>query len=318
MALRPLTWAASLAVCVLAAPASATPPASTAESNAALAEARFRAASEAFDQGRVNEACAAFAESGRLYPTLGTLLNLALCHERQGKTATAWIEFAHAAAWAGDAAQGDRREFARQHALRLEHLLSRVQIELPPNAQELRLAIDGEPLIGVRGSLPVFLDPGEHSISASAPFGKSYVTRVTIADTAPPAALVVRVPALEAVSGRGGAIAAPRTREPEPTGSSSARTAGWILGGTGVGLFGLGAAFGIDALARTGSCAIPCDATSSEAAEAISLVAFGTGLAALAAGAWLLYLHPAVASSTVYVIPHATAQGTGLSVVGTF
>jgi hypothetical protein len=321
MAPRLSTRAASLAVWIVSVRASAAPPAPVADSSATRAEARFRAASEAFDQGRVNEACAAFAESGRLYPTLGTLLNLALCHERQGKTATAWTEFAHAAAWAGDAAQADRREFARQHALRLEHLLSRVQIELPLDAQQVELSIDGEPLAGVRGSLPVFLDPGEHTVSATVPLRKPYVTKVTVSETPPQTALVVRIPALEGGSERGGSVSASPVRDSPQAGASSLRTAGWILGGTGAALLGLGAAFGIDALVRTSACASPCDATSSEAAEAISLVAFGTGLAALVGGAWLLHLHPSPASSPgarVYVIPRATVQGAGFAVAGSF
>src|SRR5579859_3444728 len=106
--------------------APAIQPAPTA--NETKAESRFREGSDAFDQGRVDQACADFAESLRLFATLGTLLNLALCHEKQGKTATAWTEFVHAAASAIDPAQRDRREFARQHAAHLERSLVRLRI----------------------------------------------------------------------------------------------------------------------------------------------------------------------------------------------
>src|SRR5262245_5300846 len=56
----------------------------------AAAEARFREARALLQENRVSEACAKFAESNRLDPSSGTLLNLANCHKTEGKLATAW------------------------------------------------------------------------------------------------------------------------------------------------------------------------------------------------------------------------------------
>src|SRR4051812_19591407 len=58
-------------------------------------------AEELFDEGRklmrsratLDEACRTLEESLRLWDRGDTVLNLALCHRLQGKTATAWAEF---------------------------------------------------------------------------------------------------------------------------------------------------------------------------------------------------------------------------------
>jgi hypothetical protein len=319
MALRASTLSASIAVCVLSLPVRAAPPTPPGDSNAAAAETRFREASEAFDQGRIDEACTGFAESAHLYPTLGTLLNLALCHEREGKMATAWLEFTHAAAWADDASQGDRREFARQHAARLERTLSRIQVELPMDAAPMVLAVDGEPLVGARASLPLFLDPGAHTLSVSAPSRKTYTTLVTVSEAPSVSAVVVHVPMLTPAS----AIDAPATPSPGPVPSfatSSRRRTGWIVGGAGVLLVGIGASLGVDTLVKVGQCGAKCDTTSAEVAEALSLVSFGTGLAALGVGGWLLHSPTAVKSSAIRMslTPQVAPAGGGITLAGFF
>ncbi|HET9930303.1 MAG TPA: hypothetical protein VFQ35_06440, partial [Polyangiaceae bacterium] len=61
-------------------------------SNSAVAEALFRAGRAAMREHRLGDACDKFSESQRVEPKIGTLLNLALCHEQQGRLATAWAE----------------------------------------------------------------------------------------------------------------------------------------------------------------------------------------------------------------------------------
>src|SRR5262249_46236771 len=56
---------------------------------AAMAEKLFDEARQLMLGHTYDEACAKFAESERLDPAAGTLLNLAVCHEAQGRTATA-------------------------------------------------------------------------------------------------------------------------------------------------------------------------------------------------------------------------------------
>ena len=58
----------------------------------AQADDEFNEGKRLMDAGDTAAACAKFAHSQELDPKLGRLLNLAFCHEQQGKTASAWSE----------------------------------------------------------------------------------------------------------------------------------------------------------------------------------------------------------------------------------
>src|SRR5215471_2500246 len=61
------------------------------------AEALFQEGRRLLSEGQTDEACARFAGSFAIEASSGTLLNLASCHEKQDKTATAWAEYRAAA-----------------------------------------------------------------------------------------------------------------------------------------------------------------------------------------------------------------------------
>ena len=77
----------SLALCVgLGAPSPlAAQPSAT---NKAAAEALYQQGSELFEQGELATACERFGVSHDLDPALGTMLRLADCLDRVGKSAT--------------------------------------------------------------------------------------------------------------------------------------------------------------------------------------------------------------------------------------
>src|SRR5438128_11228376 len=99
-----------VAALVLASSFASAQEAPSAASNEMRAEYLFRTGEKKFDAGKYAEACADFSESLRLGPKLGTLLNLALCHEMVGKYATAWSEWNHGAVWATENGQKDRHD----------------------------------------------------------------------------------------------------------------------------------------------------------------------------------------------------------------
>src|SRR5262249_35450838 len=84
------------------------------------AQVLFEQARQLVAAGRYAEACAMFAESQRLDPAGGTLLNLAVCHESEGKMLAAWAEFHEARVQARQDGRTDREDLAAAHIARLE------------------------------------------------------------------------------------------------------------------------------------------------------------------------------------------------------
>src|SRR5262249_36741107 len=97
-------------------------------SDAAAAEALFHEGRKLLADGNVSAACPKFAESYRLDPAIGSLLNLAMCHEREGRTASAWSEFREAEAQAASLGDTARRQLAATHAAALEPAMPHVRI----------------------------------------------------------------------------------------------------------------------------------------------------------------------------------------------
>src|SRR5258708_3003465 len=89
-------------------------------------------ADKEFGKGNFASACSKYAESQRFDPQLGTLLHLADCYEKAGKTASAWASFKEAievASRKNAAGQNEPREkTARARAAALDGKLSRLAV----------------------------------------------------------------------------------------------------------------------------------------------------------------------------------------------
>jgi hypothetical protein len=141
---------------------------------------------ELFEQGRAHlaegnadAACKKFEQSLLKDPrAVGTLLNLALCNERQGKVASALGLFIEAYDRANEASSPEQRAAAEEHIATLRPLvpflvLSRASA---PLAGE-KLLIDDK--VVALDEKEVAVDPGTHDVTLTAPGRLPFETQVT-------------------------------------------------------------------------------------------------------------------------------------------
>ena len=223
-------------------------------------------ARELFDQGRAlmdskdyERACAKFAESQRLDPGGGTLLNLALCHELSGKTATAWAEFDQALRMARADARADRVEFAEVHLNALAPRLSRLRVVVAPEARVPGLAIErnGDAMAQATWDVAIPVDPGEQVIEARAPGKRAMRVTVLLGPDADTQSVVIPVLANAALREPRAVVSAAPVPPPQrrvaqpPAGDDDGgafRIAGAVVGGVGLVALAVGTYFGIRAL----------------------------------------------------------------------
>jgi serine/threonine-protein kinase len=234
-----------------------------ATAQSASAEALFQEGKALLKAGKFQQACPKLEESYRQDPATGALLALAMCHEKQGKTATAWAEYLDVARRSKQEGRKDRAEAAHQSADRLQPVLSQLKISVDPNAaaiEGLEIKLDG---VNVgQGAWGAFTpsDPGTHVVQASAAGFEAWSATFELGSERDQKE--VTVPPLQrsqlSSSERAAATAPPDaatqvsdTSAPSPAQEnqkSPLRTAGWVVGGVGLVGLGLGSYFGISAL----------------------------------------------------------------------
>lgn len=170
-------------------------PAIARAGDTAAAEILFNEGKKLMTEGRYAEACAKFEESQRMDEGIGTLFNLAECHERMGKDATAWGEFTTVASLAKAQGQAAREEAARQRAAALEPRLSKLVVRVPHKVAGLVVKRDDTVVGEAQYNTQIPIDPGEHKIAVTAPKKKSWSTTIRVVTAGSP--ITLEVPPLE-------------------------------------------------------------------------------------------------------------------------
>ena len=247
----------------------------------APAEALFRQGRASALAGDYAHACAAFAESLRLEPAPGALLNLADCEEHVGRVASAWRDFVRAedAFPSGD----ERRPLCHDRAAALAPRVPWVTVALEADAPtDARVFWDDVELDAARLAAPMPVDPGSHRVLVVAPGRVS--TASSVVATEHDTLRVIAAP---------GPLLRDDPAQPPPPRS---RTAAWLVGAAGLASLGVGTYFGARALAERSTSDAACkasvctsagglDAYSSARTDArIADVALGLGVVGLAVG----------------------------------
>jgi hypothetical protein len=286
----------------------------------AAADQLFREGRQLMEEKKYSEACAKFEASQQMGPAIGTLLNLAVCHEKEGKIATAWGEFAQAVAAARREGHKEREEFAKAHLKELEPRLPKLMVKVPAATRKSGLVIrrNGQDLAEGAWSVALPVDPGTVKVEASAPGFQRWRGELKIEEKE---SKEIEVPELlpeprpEPTTSAPPVASAAPTSAPStssvelnplapPVGWSTMKTTGAILGGLGLLGLGAGAYFGLKAFSDRSDSDARCPSIggveycdrkgvelndSARTSARLSNVGIGLGVLALGAGAYLFF-----------------------------
>jgi len=321
-----------LALCATGGVARAQDTRAPSDENREVATALFKEGRRLMEAGDVPGACRKFEESQRLDPSGGTLLNLAACHEREGRTASAWTEFSAALAQARKDGRADRVDVAQERVAALEPHLARLTIVVKEDGQgrDLEVLLDGVDVRKPAWGMALPVDPGPHVAEARATGFEPWHGSITIkgdGDTQtveiPRLVLLPPAPAPEPTP-----TSLPVAAEAPPSRSPLLRDAimvgAAVLGVAGI---GVGSYLGLHAISleRTakggcpnGRCTDDAAATSQGATTNadFSTGAFAIGAAGLAAAGVLFFTRGHAASSPVEAV--VTPSSASLLLTGAF
>lgn len=321
----------------------ASPSLALAQGNEAVAEGLFREGRELMDKGDYAAACTKLAESHRLDPSPGTLLNLASCQEKQGKTASAWATYLSAARLARTQNRANIAEEAKQRASELEPKVSYLKIVLAERVPGIQVKIDDVKLESAALDSNIPVDPGQRVVSIGAPGHKATEMKISIG--ADHDSQTLNVPKLEKDESGTAPPPGPKQpdgKQPDAQPASSPRAEGppvlaYVVGGVGAVALGVGTAFAFMAKSAYDDAKDKCPEKTGCSSDAIALrdkaetranianVGIGLGVVGVGVGAFLLLTHsppkhekPPAATGfrSLQVSPYASRSGAGLSLSG--
>jgi len=334
---RPALLACGIAIAGFAADA----PRAHAQNNKVAAETLFEEGRKLMAAGKPNEACPKFADSQKLDPSPATLLNLANCYEKTGRTATAWVTYKEAASAANVARRGDLLVTAQKRATALEPNLSKLQVTVSTPVDGLEVKRDGTVVGQSELGTAIPVDPGTHTIEASAPKKLAWATQVDVKE--PGKTVSVTVPTLQDAPAPpppppASSSAAPPPPPPPPASTSAAppppppplppedgstrRTIGIVLGGAGIVGLAVGSIFALNAKSKYDDSLKLCPTDKNlctpqgvsqrddaRSAGNVATIGFGVGVALVAAGAVLWFTAPSASDNKTTGIQVAPTLG---------
>ena len=230
-----------------------------ARADPAAAEALFREGRTLLEQGEISAACEKLEASNTLEASAGTLLNLATCRLKQGRTATAWAHFLSAERLAQSQNRPEQALEAKRRADELESGLSTLTLRAPAATPGLEVRRAGQPVPAASFGTPVAIDPGLVVIEVSAPGYEAARLEATIAAAADHR--VLEIPMLRKMVANSAASASPAADEHE-TASEPARSGNalpWAIGGVGAAALVAGGVLGALALSSNSKAVDACN-----------------------------------------------------------
>jgi hypothetical protein len=290
--------------------------------NVAAAEALFRDGKARMAAKDYATACPKLADSYKLDPATGTLLALALCHERDGKVASAWGEYTDAVARSKREGRADREKAAQEKVVALEGKLSQLTIAVAPGVAAtpgIEITRNSAPVGAGTLGTAVPVDPGSYAVEATAPRKKPWRGKVFVGASSDRQTLIIPLleddlvaaldpkskklppmrPADKSAARPPAAVAssAPATAAPTPP-ADAGHHFGWIETTTiaaGVVGLGIGTAFMLQAIGKNEQSEAGCngdictpegtqDRLDARKAGQIATIAFAAGGALVATG----------------------------------
>jgi hypothetical protein len=308
-------------------------PCGVAYAGSAEAEAAFRDGRKAMQAGDYPTACTRFADSERLEPAPGTLLNLAECETHIGKLVSAHEHFGVAAS---GFPRGDvRRTVALSREAELDRRVPRLTLRLVPSAPPDAIVHEGEGVLE-RTTLgrPMLVDPGKVVVvvTAAGRVDRTYALALKEGDQVEQS-LDAGEPAPAGAATPPPVVPPPPTTTPvqpaeePPSNGQLRRTLGFAVGGVGVAGLAVGAVTGILALDRASTVKQhcpdqACDPQGLDAASQgkwmapTSTVSFIAGGVLVAGGAYLVFFGDG--PKTVALAPSVSTSGVGALLQGAF
>ena len=307
------------------------------------------------DEGKTSEACEKFSKSHELEAQADTLVELAGCREREGRTATAWLVYGKARDALNKANRRKRGDLIAERIAAIEAVLSKLTVVVSGGRPAgFAVTLDGRDLEQPQWGTTAPIDPGAHTVRASAPGMQPWEQTVDIGRESD--AQTVTIPTLEPE--KTAAVPAPvaptpvKEEQPPPAGTKSPppppppatstaadpamQRLGLFVGSAGLLAVGVGTYFGMQAYSKWGEREDHCpDGRCSAAAAEFgdqarsaarkANIGLGLGVVGLAAGASLLVVYSgsgepsrdkSARPATVRVEPSVGTNGGGLLLGG--